>query len=192
MKKLIFRHIVSFFCFAFLAFWFLSVPASAQRRDYMSEAEIEIIRDAQQIDLRVEALTKMIDRRLAVLNNVPEKIGKNSEKWGAPPTGTRTELLSDINKLLQKAVDDIDDLAEHNRMDSELFPKAMRHLAAAAAGYLPQIKSFYDRKPDEKERGLLIGAQELCDSIIEAAAKVPKEDPNEKKKKKSKKDQDTK
>lgn len=188
MKKSVFKFVISLFCIAFLAAFVAPSSANAQRRDYMSEAESELVREAQEIDLRIDILTKMIDRRFAVLNNESVKLEKNSEKWGAPPTGTRLELLSDINKLLQKAVDDIDDVAAHNRMDSKLFPKAMKNLAEAAQRYLPKIKSVYDQNPDAKEKGLLIGATEFCDSIIEASAKVPKEAPKEEKKKKSKND----
>jgi len=185
MNKLTFKLTFSFFCAVSLLVA-ASASASAQRRDYMSEAESELIREAQEVDLRIGILTKMIDRRFAALNNEPVRTEKNSEKWGEPPTGTRLELLSDINKLLQKAIDDIDDVAAHNRMDSQLFPKAMRNLADAAQKYLPKLKAVYDQNPDVKEKGLLIGATEFCDSIIEAAAKVPKETPKEKKKNKSK------
>jgi uncharacterized small protein (DUF1192 family) len=187
MKKSGFKYVISLFSLAFLAVAF-TTSANAQRRDYMTEAETELVREAQEIDLRIAVLTKMIDRRFAALNSEPVKAEKNSEKWGEPPAGTRLDLLSDIAKLLQKAVDDIDDVAAHNRMDSKLFPKAMNNLAAAAQRYLPKLKSFYDQNPEAKEKGLLIGATELCDSIVEAAAKVPKTDPKEEKKKKSKND----
>lgn len=188
MKKPVFKYVISLFCLAILAAYVAPTSANAQRRDYMTEAESELVRDAQEIDARIGILTKMIDRRFALLNNEPIKTEKNSEKWGEPPAGTRLELLSDISKLLQKAVDDIDDVAAHNRMDSKLFPKAMKNLADAAQRYLPKLKSVYDQNPEPKEKGLLIGATELCDSIIEASAKVPKEAPKEEKKKKSKND----
>lgn len=188
MKKFAFYYVLFFFCVALFLFAVAPLKANAQKRDYMTDAEAELVREAQGIDLRVGILTKMIDRRFAALNNEPVKAEKNSEKWGEPPTGTRVELLSDINKLLQKAIDDIDDVAAHNRMDSKLFPKAMKNLAEAAQKYLPKLKSVYDQNPDAKEKGLLIGATEFCDSIIEAAAKVPKEAPKEEKKKKSKDD----
>lgn len=186
MKKFTIKFIVPLFSFALLIVLLTPLYSHAQKRDYMTDAESELVREAQEIDLRVSVLTKMIDRRFALINNEPVKTEKDSEKWGAPPIGTRLELLSDINKLLQKAVDDIDDVAAHNRMDGILFPKAMRNLAEAAQRYLPKLKSIYDQTPDEREKGLLIGASDFCDSIIEAAAKLPKETPKEEKKRKSK------
>ena len=188
MKNAAVKYVFFFFCLVFFLSAAAPFSASAQRRDYMTEAESELVREAQEIDLRVGILTKMIDRRFAVLSNEPVKTEKNSEKWGEAPTGTRLDLLSDIAKLLQKAVDDIDDVAAHNRMDSKLFPKAIRNLAESAKKYLPKLKSVYDQNPDPKEKGLLIGATELCESIIEASAKVPKEAPKEGKKRKSKDD----
>jgi hypothetical protein len=173
-------HLILYILCALLFFAFaLPSPTNAQKRDYMTNEESELVREAQEIDLRIDVLVKMIDRRFAVMNNEPLKNEKNPEKWGASPAGTRIELLSDISKLLQKAIDDIDDVAAHNRMDSKLFPKAMKNLADASNRYLSQLKAVYDKSPDEKEKGLIIGATEFCNQIIEASAKVPKEIPKD-------------
>lgn len=188
MKNFKFTSFITFF-FALFFFAIAAAPeTSAQKRDYMTDAESELVRDAQEIDSRINVIVKMIDRRFAIVNNETFKGEKNAEKWGEPPSGSRLELLSDINKLLQKAVDDIDDVAAHNRMDSKLFPKAMRNLSEASSRYLPQLKSVYDKAPDQKEKGLIMGATELCEQIIEASSKIPKDIPKEDKKKKSKND----
>ena len=152
----------------------------AQKRDYLTEQEIELVRDAQEIDRRVEVLTKAIDRRFAALNNeTPKNPEKDAEKWGELPKGNRVQLISDITKILQKAVDDVDDVAARNK-DSKLFPKAVHKLAEAAQKYLPQFKTQFDKISDDKERGTILNSIDLCNQIIEAAAQVPKE---EKKKK---------
>ena len=155
--------------------------ANAQRRDYLTEAEIELVRDNQEIDLRIGILTKAIDRRLAVIN---KKTVKESDKWGAPPEGTRLQLFGDIEKLLQKAIDDVNDVAERSP-ESKLFPKAVRNLAAACTEYQPQFKTLLDATTDQKERGTLLGAVENCNIILEASTKVPKEPTKEEKKKKN-------
>jgi hypothetical protein len=46
---------------------YFAASAHAQRRDYMTEAEIELVRDSQEIDKRIDVLTKMIDRRFTAL-----------------------------------------------------------------------------------------------------------------------------
>src|SRR5687767_9518198 len=119
--------------------------ASAQKRDYMTDLEIELVRNNQDIDKRIEVLTRMIDRRFSALSI---EVGgwtpssKDNEKWGDIRGGTRSELLWDIRQLLQKAIDDIDDVAIHNentltqnKTEGLLFPKAVRGLAGAAGRY---------------------------------------------------------
>lgn len=182
MKYLNFRILLLSFA-AFLFFFHSDV--NAQRRDYMTDAEIEIVRDSQEIDLRVDVLTKMIDRRFAVLNNEPSPIKKDSELWGGAPTGSRIELLSDVNKLLIKAIDDIDQVVERSSVDGKMFPKAVKHLVASCNIYLPKLRMQYDKAGDEKEKGVILGAVESCQQVIEAAAKLPDIVPKEEKKKKN-------
>lgn len=174
--------------FIFLAFLILTFSffINAQSRDYLTDAEIELVRDAQQIDLRVDILVKAIDRRIAVLNNAAAV--KESENWGEPPKGTRMQLLSDIAKILQKAIDDVDDVARREEgKQSRFFILAMHKLAATAQKLEPQFKTYADTVKEEKERGAILNSLELCASIMEASAKVPKEVPKEEKKKEEKK-----
>jgi hypothetical protein len=164
--------------------------ANAQRRDYLSEKEADLVRDNQQIDLRIDILTKAIDRRFMVLNGEgegPKDWQKSSDLWGDMPTGTRVALFTDVEKLLQKAIDDIDDVAAHDRMDSKFFPKAMRALGKSAEKYMPALKTALDKTKDEKEKGALIASIESCEQIIEAVSKVPAEVKETKKDKKDKK-----
>ena len=173
-----------------------ATAAEAQRRDFMTEEEIEIIRDAQDIDVRIEVLTRMVDRRFAVagIDVKGWKDGqKSSEVWGNPPKGTRLELLSDIKKLLQKAVDDIDNLASHPdsapirekgdkqaKKDPERFGKAVRILGLAAGRYLAPLKMELDKTSIELEKGPILDSIDLCEQIIEAVGKLPAETPKKK------------
>jgi hypothetical protein len=159
--------------------------AQAQRRDFMTEAEIEIVRDAQDIDQRIDVLTKMIDRRFAALKVDAggwKPPSKETEKWGEEPAGTRLQLLTDVRRLLQKAVDDIDDVAEHdtnaqtqNKTTGKLFPKAVRGLAAAVGRYSPILQATLKSTTDEKERGAILDSIDLSDQILAAATKLPAE-----------------
>ena len=155
---------------------FFTTSAFAQRRDYLNELEIELVRDAQMIDLRTEVFVKAINRRFLVINNQPvtddKKSKKDSEKWGELPVGTRSELLLDIEKILAAAIDNIDDVAVRDKK-SELLPKAVRILADGANRFLPQLKSQLDKTNDQKEKGAIIGAIDFCNQIIEASAKIP-------------------
>lgn len=149
-----------------------------------------MIRDAQRIDDRINLLTKIIDRRFAALN---VEVGgakispKDAEKWGALPESTRQELLIDIKRILQKAIDDIDSLAERpesailpdpddkkaKQSFADLFPKAVRSLAAAAKRYQPALKAELDKPNDNSEKGSVLASLDFCDQIIAAVAKLP-------------------
>ena len=178
----------------FCVILFFPNSAKAQRRDYLTDQEIELVRDAQEIDLRVGVLTKAIDRRFLVLNNdtsQTKKVEKDAEKWGELPKGSRSELLGDVERILQKAIDDIDDVAAHTKMDEKFFPKAMFALNDSCQSYIPKLRVLYDSAADEREKGLILGSIDNCNQIIEASAKVPKVEPKDKdKKKKSKKNSD--
>lgn len=185
----------SIFAFAAVAALLVLITGvKAQRRDFVTEPESELIREYQEIDMRVDAITKMIDRRLAAAKipgatwTVPKK---QDDMWGPEPEGTRIELLSDVKRLLQKAIDDIDDIASRshnsvpeNDVGGKLFPKAVRTLAAAAARYKPIFDSEAAKAADQREKGLLLASEDLCDQIIEAAANLPPEETKAERKKK--------
>ncbi len=185
------RISILFAIIALVASFATQAPA---QRDYFTPEEVELIRDAQEIDHRIDILAHAIDRRFAALKLEvsPPKRPKKDETWGELPVGTRLELLYDIKRILQKAIDDIDSLSE--RPDSavvyvypgdpktkkskgfaELFPKAVRDLAAAAQRYRPVLKSELDKKNEMGETGSILDALEMCDEIIAAVAKLPPE-----------------
>jgi hypothetical protein len=167
--------------FALLISGVLFVSAEAQRRDYMTEAEIEIVRNNQEVDQRLFVLTQMIDRRFTALGieTGGPKFKKSETDWGNPPTGSRSELLSDIKNLIEKAIDDIDNLAarmpdkiKEEKKGVNTFHKAVRDLAASANRWLPHLKKEYDTAQDDKIRGSTAAAIEFCQQITEAASKL--------------------
>ena len=171
------------------------VPAAAQRRDFMTEPEIELVREYQDIDKRIEVLTKMVDRRFAAMGIEVggwKQTEKDHEKWGDLRSGTRSELLWDVKQLLQKAIDDVDDVAVHNentlsqnKVEGELFPKAVRNLATAANRYLEPLKATLKKTTDERDKGLILSSIESCEAIIESVKQLPPEVKETKKKKAS-------
>ncbi len=175
------------FCLIFGGAALLPSAAFAQSRDFLTDDEVEMIRDAQQIDQRIDVLTHAIDRRLGVLKiNAGEVSKKESEKWGALPAGTRLQLLNDVKRILQKAIDDIDNLAERPasmvadepekgkkpKSYAELFPKAVRSIAAAANRYKPALKAELDKTTDNLEKGVILASLDMCEEIAAAAGKL--------------------
>lgn len=201
------KHTV-FFLLSALFFLMLvfPAPARAQGRDYLTDEEIELVRDAQEIDRRINVLVKAIDRRFAAINQEnwqPDK--KEIDKWGALPDATPGQLLWDISKILQKAIDDIDDLAARQSIDEKVlkterqdeldnetarilksnnknFPAAVHHLADASRRYLPLLEALEKKSTDKKVQGTIYGALESCRMIIEASAQIARPEPDKKKK----------
>ena len=188
MKNNNFKYIAVFtFLFVGLQF-FAANSAFAQRRDHLTEMEVELVRDAQEIDSRMDIFVKAIDRRFLVLNNdtsQAKQIAKDLDKWGELPTGTRAQILRDIEKILDESISKIDDVATRD-MKSDLFPVAVNVLANGAIRFLPELKSQLDKTTVESEKGSILNSIDFCEQIISASAKVPKL--NEKEMKKMKKD----
>ncbi len=162
------------------------LTVNAQRRDHLTEQEVELVRDAQQIDERMKVFVKAIDRRWLVINNdnsQAKQVEKDVNSWGELPTGTRAQLLKDIEKLLDEAISKIDDVASRD-LKSDFFPISVHILADGASKFLPQLKAQLDKSTDEKEKGSILGAIEYCNEIIEASGKVKRETPKEIKKRK--------
>lgn len=182
-------------------FWgslLLPSNANAQRRDYFTVEEIEHVRDANEIDRRIDVLIKTVDRRLFVINrddSQVKQVSKDQDKWGELPSGTRLELLSDISQILQKAIDDIDDLAERKEMNEKVmkgnvndesdqitqrtlkandqrFPAAVHNLADAARRFLPTFELLNKQTTNELERGSILRSIESCNLIIEASEQI--------------------
>ena len=110
---------------------------------------------------------------------------KDKTDWGPEPIGTRTELLGDIKFILQKAIDDIDNVAERPdlmvtdvterkpKTFKEVFPLAVKNLAAAAARYKPLLQAEGARTTDRVQTGIIANIIELCDEITASVAKLP-------------------
>lgn len=165
------------------AFFIFAQPISAQTRDHLTNEEIELVRDVQALDGRMEIYVKAIDRRLLVLNNAGSQAGqveKDSKKWGELPAGSRLELLTDIKKILLEAIDKIDDVAAHDAK-SELIPYAVHILADGIQRFVPELEKLQAAATEKREKGLLADSLEFSNQIIEASTKVAK--PTKKRKK---------
>ena len=150
--------------------------ASAAQREHLTPEEIEQVRVNQALDQRTAVFVKAVGRRLAVIADpkAAEKLSaKELEQWGAVE-GTRAQLLSDIDRIIEEAVTNIEDAAIHNEK-SALIPKAVRRLAEAARGFLPQLTALGASASDDAERGAVERALEKLQEIIDAAGKQPAE-----------------
>jgi hypothetical protein len=163
----------------------LSLPAVArpnaatlQRREHLTEQETDMVRDTQELDRRIALFVKIAERRVAALAppaaDAPAPAAKDLEKWGELPKGTRGQLLGDLARILDEAINNIDDVATR-APDNSLIPKAVRHLAEASARFLPRLAPLRTGAPAANEREALEQAIDNLEEIIEAAKKLPAE-----------------
>jgi hypothetical protein len=176
LKRLAFFGIFSLFVIHFSLF-----SANAQRRDHLTETEADLVRDAQEINLRMEVFVKAIDRRFLLIQNPnATQTDKEFNKFGELPKGTKLQLLSDIDKLLEEAISNIDNVAEKD-LKSKLFPKAMKIFNDACKRFIPLLESYEKTATENKEKALIANSIKQCNEVIEAMAKVPEPEPEKKK-----------
>jgi hypothetical protein len=158
----------------------------AQTRDHLTEQEVEIVKEAQALDKRIEVFIKAADRRMLVLSgtaadaNNAKQQKKDSEQWGPLPQGTRTELIGDIAKIFDEAITNIDDVSARDEKNP-LLAKSLRNLAKAATRIVGQLKPQEENPKDDSELNSFDQLVENAESIIQAANKLaPATDKKEK------------
>jgi hypothetical protein len=163
------------------------------KRDHLTEQEVELVRDAQELDKRTDVFIRAAERRLQAINDpagaaASKQFQKEMEKWGPLPKGTRAELLTDFAKILDEAINNIDDVAARDAKNP-LVPKALRRLAAAVNDFLPQINALRAQARDGEELSALEDALDNMQQITEAAKRLPPPVEKEKNEKKAKSSQ---
>lgn len=157
---------ISAICLLLLA---LPAASSAQKRDHLTEQEVDLIREFQEIDKRVEIFLKAADRRLLLLANPDAtQTKKEEEKWGPLPKGTRLELLQDYKRILEEAMEKIEDAYERDAT-SKLLPKALSKFKEAATRHLAQLRGLQSQLTDKKEKIALEEAIEEAETATKGA-----------------------
>src|SRR5262245_64772853 len=124
-----------------LAFLLLT-PVKAQKRDHLTEKEVDLVREIQEIDQRIVVFIKAADRRLLVLTTAGATQKKKEEEvWGPLPTGTKLELLTDYKRILEEAEEKLDDAYERSAKN-ELIPKALSKFKEAVTRHIVQLRSL--------------------------------------------------
>ncbi|MEP6913079.1 MAG: hypothetical protein ABI923_10005 [bacterium] len=149
---------------------------AVQARDHLTEQEVELVKDTQILDKRVEVFIKAADRRMLVLTGTGAANAKQSKKevelWGALPTGSRAELIGDIAKIFDEAITNIDDVSSRDEKNP-LISKALRNLAAAVTRIVGQLKPMEAQLKGDSELSTFDQLVENAESIIQAANKLP-------------------
>lgn len=155
---------------------FCSVAAGFQAREHLTPQEIELVKDAQVLDKRIDVFIKAADRRVLVLAGTDatsaRQLKKDSESWGKLPSGTRAELIGDIARIFDEAITNIDDVSSRDE-NNPLIPKALRKLAAAASRIVEQLKPAEAQATGDAELSSFDQLTENAESILQAANKLP-------------------
>ncbi len=170
---------------------FGSAATAFQAREHLTPQEIELVKDAQILDKRIDVFIKAADRRMLVLNGAgavtgatsAKQVKKDSESWGELPTGSRAELIGDVARILDEAITNIDDVSSRDEKNP-LIPKALRKLAAAASRIVEQLKPVEAQAKGDAELSSFDQLTENAESILQAANRLPSPSPVEKKGKK--------
>jgi hypothetical protein len=142
--------------------------ASAPQREHLTPEEIELVRDTQELDKRTAVFVKAVERRMLALSDPSAKQLKDElEKWGEVK-GTRAQLFSDVARILDEAVVNIDDAHTHNQK-SPLLRKALYKLAEASNRFIPLLVPMRTSAQSEPERESLEQAIEKAQEVIDAA-----------------------
>lgn len=162
--------------------------ATAQQRDHLTEKEVDLVKEAQALDKRIDVFIKAAERRMMVINNSADanakQLKKDSERWGELPTGSRAELVSDIAKILDEAITNIDDVSARDERNP-LIGKSLRKLAQTVNAMMAQLKPLAAEAKSEAEIASFELLNEDAQSILEAANKLPAEVVPDKKARKS-------
>ena len=168
-----------------------SLIAHAQQRDHLTQQEVDLVKEAQMLDKRVDVFIKAAERRMLVINGSgsaaanAKQLKKDSEKgWGELPTGSRAELVSDIAKILDEAITNIDDVSARDERNP-LIGKSLRKLAQSVNSIMGQLKPLATEAKSDAEIASFELLNEDAQSIIAAANKLPPEVVPDKKAKKN-------
>ena len=147
------------------------VAAPQGSRDHLTEKELDLVREFQEIDKRIEVFIKAANRRLLVLDN-PQATQKKKEEeiWGPLPKGTRLELLRDYKRILEEAEEKMDDSLNRDSK-SPLLEKALKNLKSAASEHLTKLRGLSSQITERLERLALAEAIEEAEIVSRASAK---------------------
>lgn len=155
----------------------LTNTALAQR-DYLTPQEVDLVKEAQILDKRIDVFIRAAERRLIVINSSAaanaKQLKKESERWGELPTGSRAELVSDIARIIDAAIDNIDDVSMHDERNP-LIGKSLRKLSSSVNSIMTQLKPLSAQAKGEAEIASFEQLNEGVQSITEATAKLPPE-----------------
>jgi hypothetical protein len=163
------RHLKNLFALMIMLGLSIGVAAQSQKRDHLTEQEVDLVRENQELDRRIEVFIKAADRRLLALttpNAVQKK--KEEEVWGPLPAGTKLELLTDYKKILEEAEEKLED-AYTQGSKNDLLSKALKKFKDAAIRQIAELRKLAPQMTDKKEQRALEEAIAEAETVTKGA-----------------------
>lgn len=166
-------------CLSFLLCLIIPIQASSlQKRDHLTPQEVDLVKEAQILDKRIDVFIRAAERRVIVITGTAasnaKQLKKDAEKWGELPAGSRFELVGDIARIFDEAITNIDDVSLRDERNP-LIAKALRKLAQSINSIMEQLKPLRAEAKTEAEIASLELLNEDAQTIQEAAGKLPPE-----------------
>ena len=156
----------------------ISQASTFQSRDHLTQQEVDLVKEAQVLDKRIDVFIKAAERRLLVISGSAagnaKQLKKDSERWGELPTGSRAQLVTDIARILDEAITNIDDVSARDERNP-LIPKSLRKLAQAVNTIMGQLRPLSVEAKSDAEIASFELLNEDAQSILEAAHRLPPE-----------------
>jgi acyl-CoA reductase-like NAD-dependent aldehyde dehydrogenase len=183
------RILLTFFLVLFAGLS-LSQATPFQKRDHLTLQEVDLVKEAQLLDKRIDVFVKAAERRMMVITGATptgadaKQFKKDSERWGELPAGSRAELVSDIARILDEAITNIDDVSSRDERNP-LIHKSLRKLAQSVNTIITRLKPLAAEAKSDAEVASFELLNEDAQSILAAANKLPPEVLDKKAKKKN-------
>lgn len=148
---------------------------SAQRKgEYLTDDELDYVRDVRQIDARTKVFLGVANRRLlAITEPDTEPKDKIAKRLGPMPTGTEVELLDDYGRAIDELMVKLDDEFERSGLTDELRA-GLEYTVAETARQITVLEGLKTKlKEPEGERfrtKALAKVRELHDGASKALA----------------------
>jgi len=172
------RILLSFFLVLFVGPTFLTAASTLQKRDHLTQQEVDLVKEAQALDKRIDVFIKAAERRMMVITGSSaanaKQLKKDAERWGELPTGSLADLVADIARILDEAITNIDDVSSRDERNP-LIPKSLRKLAQSVNAIMAQLKPLGAQAKSEAEVASFELLNEDAQSILEAANRLPPE-----------------
>ena len=148
--------------------------ASSPQRDHLTLLESDRVREAREIERRMDVFIKVIERRLLALTDPQaaqsRQVQRDMEQWGELQTGTRLELLTDMARTLEEAITNIEDASTRPGFVPEHGQRALRKLSEASARFIAQLTPMRTSlAEDSPEREQLERTIEYAQEVVAAA-----------------------